>query len=105
MKRLLLPQTILGKWSIGLIIACLLVFILAQILVSTGTGHRGGGTFSSNLIHMIPMILAAICGTAAFFTGIIGIIKSKERSITVFLATLLGLFVLIFWLGEIIFPH
>jgi hypothetical protein len=52
-----------------------------------------------------PLLLAAISGAAAFFTGIIAIIKSKERSIPVFLTTLMGLFILIFCLGEVISPH
>jgi hypothetical protein len=103
LKKLFLPQTLLGKWSVGLIISFLLLFVLAQIIVATG--QRGGDTFFSNLAISIPMLLAAICAAAAFFTGIIAIIKSKERSIPVFLTTLMGLFVLIFCLGEIISPH
>jgi len=41
----------------------------------------------------------------AFFTGIIGIIKSEERSILVFLTTIFGFLVLLFVLGEILVPH
>jgi hypothetical protein len=40
-----------------------------------------------------------------FFTGITSIIKEKERSIVVVLATILGFLVLIFVSGEIISPH
>ena len=40
-----------------------------------------------------------------FFTGLIGVIRSRERSILVYLAMIIGLCVLLFILGEIIFPH
>ena len=53
-------------------------------------------TFFSNLAKAIPdrlMLLAGISGTSAFFTGIIGIIKSKDRSVIVFIATIIGFIV------------
>jgi len=51
------------------------------------------------------MLLAGVSGVSALATGIIGIVKNRERSGLVFLATAIGLFVLIFSLGEILFPH
>ena len=44
-------------------------------------------------------------GIAAFFTGIISILKNKERSVLVFLSTLLGSLVLLWIFAEIAFPH
>jgi len=41
------------------------------------------------------MLLAGISGTSAFYTGIIGIIKSKDRSVIVFTATIIGFFILL----------
>lgn len=98
-----MPKTILGKWSVGLIIVFFLLFALFQFLVASG--QRGGATFFDNLLLAIPIFLAGICGVSSFFTGLIGIVKSKERSILVFLATIIGLLVLLFLLGEILFPH
>jgi hypothetical protein len=46
-----------------------------------------------------------ISGIAAFVTGLISIIKSKERSILVFLVVVVGVLALLFLLGEVIFPH
>jgi len=55
----------------------------------------------------VALTLAAwgILAAAAFVTGLISIIKSKERSILVFLAVILGVFFLILILGEFLVPH
>ena len=98
-----MPRTIMGKWSTGLIIAFFLFFAVFLILVALG--QRGNDTFFSNLTLTIPMLLAEVSGVSALVTGIIGIVKSRERSVLVFLATAIGLVVLIFSLGEILFPH
>ena len=103
MRISLKPRTITGKWSSGLIIAFFLFFAVFLILVALG--QRGGDTFFSNLALTIPMLLAGVSGVSALVTGIIGIVKSRERSVLVFLATAIGLFVLVFTLGEILFPH
>jgi len=97
------PKTALGRWSVGLIIVFVLLLASFQLLVASG--QRGGETFFSNLILTIPMLIAGISGISAFATGLIGIIRSRERSIAVYLATLIGLLVLLFVLGEVIFPH
>jgi len=102
------PKTYLGKWSVCLAGVFIALFMLAQIVAAVG---RSQGAFeperSSFYAFLFPaiIILSGICGIAAFFTGIISIVKSKERSVFVFLATVLGFLVLDFMLGEILFPH
>jgi hypothetical protein len=103
MKLYFIPKTQLGKWSVWLIIAFIVLFILFQILVASG--QRGGATFFSNLALSIPMFIAGISGISAFFTGIIGIIKNKEWSVLVFLSTIVGFLILFFVLGEFLVPH
>ena len=103
MRISLSPKTTMGRWSVGSIGSLILFFMLFQILVASG--QRGGERFFDNLVLTIPILLAGISGVSAFFTGIIGIIKGKERSVLVFMATALGFFVIVFWLGEVLFPH
>jgi hypothetical protein len=102
-KLTVLPRTAPGKWSAGLLAG--LVLFLALLLILVAAGQRGGDTFFSNLALAIPGLLAGTCGIAAFITGTIAIIKSQERAILVFLATIVGLFVLVFCLGEFLSPH
>jgi hypothetical protein len=52
-----------------------------------------------------PMLTGFLSGIIAFFTGVISIIKRKERSLLVFVATIIGLLLILFLLGEIFSPH
>ena len=98
-----MPKTTSGKWSVALFIAFIVLLVSFQFLVASG--QRGGETFFSNLALAIPMLIAGISGVSAFVTGLVGVIRSSERSIIVYLATVIGFLVLLFGLGEIIFPH
>ena len=99
-----MPKTLLGKWSVGLIIAFFLLLATGMFVVSV-LGQSGVETFFDNPTISIPMLSAGASAIAAFFTGIISIWRYKERSVFVFIATLMGFFVLWFVLGEIIVPH
>jgi hypothetical protein len=103
MKIYFVPRAKLGKWSVGLIAVFFLLFAVFWLFFASG--QRGGDTFFSNFFLAIPMLLAGMSGIFAFFTGIISIIKKKERSILVFLSTLIGFFILFWCFSEVIFPH
>ena len=97
------PNTSLGKWSVILIAVSFIFFILLYSFIASG--QRGGDTFFSRPALAVPMLLAGISAACAFFTGITCIIMSRERAIFVFVSTVVGFFVLLFGLAEIIFPH
>jgi cytochrome bd-type quinol oxidase subunit 2 len=96
-----LAKSRMGKWSLYLIVTTIVFFIILSLLAASG--QQGGDTFLDNLALAIPGLIMIVSGIAAFFTGIISIIRSRERGILVFIATLLGLFVIIFIAGESIF--
>jgi len=99
------PKTLLGKWSVGLIIIFFLLFAAFIFLVASG---QEDGLFTN-----LTFAIAGGAAVLAFFAGIIGIIRSKERSVLVFLATAIGFLAitgdllthLLFALGEILFPY
>ena len=97
------PKTRLGKWSIWLIIVFILSFIVFQLLVASG--QRGGATFFSNPILSVPILIAGIAGVSGFFAGIIGVLRSKERSVLVFIATVIGFLILVFVSMEFLSSH
>lgn len=98
-----MPKTKIGKWSVGLLIAFIVFLVIGNIIVASG--QEGGDTIFDNLYISIPMILAALCAIAALITGLVSIIKNKERSVLVIIATLIGLIITWFVFGELLIPH
>ena len=106
----IVPRTTLGKWSVGLIIAMPILFIL-------------GTSFTNSLYNSIPAgetILADIdarpalaltmlagmgAGISAFITGLLTISKQKERTLLTYISTVIGALLILFLIGEIVFPH
>lgn len=82
--------------------AFFVLFITAQLIVASGL--EGGETFFDNLYISIPMTLTFLSGVLAFCLGLMAIIKKKERSPLVFIATFIGLLVLVFVAGEFLGP-
>ena len=97
------PQTKLGKRSVWLLVA--LAVCMGVFRINVFLGYRGGDTFFSNPPLAVPILLAGISGIAAFITGLISIIRVKERAISVYLAVVIGLIVLIVALVQIVSPH
>jgi len=102
MRITILPKKALGWWSVGL--AILFIFFLVAPVFSV---LRLGGV--ARQIGLSPGqlkgVVFLIAGISSLITGLISIIKSKERSILVFLAMLIGFVAVAFVLGEILFPH
>ena len=107
MKISILPKTSLGKWSTGMIFAALLMVVVSIIEVVSGS--RGGVTFHVTSVWQITNLLVVVFAISSMVIGIIGIVKSKERSILVFVATALGVlvavFVLILGIDELLASH
>jgi hypothetical protein len=97
------PGSVLGTWSVRLVALAAVFFIFFFLLVASG--QKGGDTFFSNPLLSIPILVAFGSAVCAFFTGIVSIFRNGERAILVYVATVIGLFLLIIGLGEVIFPH
>ena len=105
----ILPKTILGKWSIVLIIAMPILFYIGISCVSFYESVPAGKTILGDIVTRpgvsLSMLTGFIFGIAAFFVGIISIIRKKDHSVFVFLSTAIGFLVLLWCLAEILFPH
>ena len=86
-KVKLIPKSLPGKLSIGIIILMPLYFYILSRVLS----------------HLV-LEGGIIYGIAAFFCGIIGIIRKKDYSLIVFLSTAIGLFILLYFLQQAFFP-
>ena len=112
MSITVLPKTRLGRWSVGIAVACLLIFTAWQIGLAWERHLDALHRYPYPAPPRIPVFpwpllsfAAAVSCIGSFFTGLISIIGSKERSIVVFLVTLAGLLVLFFLFGQLMFPR
>ncbi len=98
MRISILPKTSLGRWSVGLGVAWIVFFALSEVL----TGFEVlGPRLNPALAVALTIVLMGISG-AAFVTGLMSMIKSKERSVFVFLTTAIGLYGLIGTTGSLL---
>ncbi len=101
--RRLVPATLLGRRCLGFL-GVGIVGLLAMV-VSVGSGQEGGDTFADNWWISGPALVAALGLVGAFVTGLIAIVRNRERSLPVILATIVGALVTMFLIGEITTPH
>ncbi len=101
MRMTMMPKTSLGWWSVGLVIAIIMLFAgLVDILLGLfGLEVPVSGGPITSLERALAIGFAGI-SAAAFVTGLIGIVRIRERSILVFLSTAIGLFALIIAVGQ-----
>lgn len=90
----ILPKSSLGRWSVGLAAAFIVLSILFAVLTMLG---REPGPFALIFIMNIAIGISFI---AALITGLISIIRGNERSILVYLAMIIGFIALLFFLRE-----
>jgi len=92
----MMPKTKLGRWAGGFL-AGFLVFLIAI-------------TFGLDLLNIAPGtplnvmvgICAAIFGIAAFVTGVVGLIKFKDRSFIVISALVIGFIASLLTIMEVV---
>ena len=103
------PKTILGKWSIGLIIAMpILFFIGTSFTNSLYTSIPAGGTILADIAVRpalaLTMLAGMVAGIAAFITGLLAITRKKENALMVIISTAIGALLILFLAGEFLFP-
>ena len=94
----MLPTTYLGKASFVLAAANILLTLVSFILLA-----RGDLGTNANPVNTWVGSASGILAIAALVVGITSIVRSKERPKLLYLA--LALILLIFLLGEFIYPH
>jgi hypothetical protein len=104
----LLPKNKLGEWSVVLIMVMMLFFYLGMSFVDFYSSIPAGRTIPQDIINRPGVALLMLAGFAsgiiAFITGLVAIIKNRERSVLVFVSTIIGALLILYLAGEIIFP-
>lgn len=94
MRIIILAKSSLGRWSISLVLAWILFFVLSEVILGPGPDYNMA------LAYGLTIIDTGIA-VAAFAMGLISIIKNKERSVLVFLATAISLYGMIGGTGSL----
>lgn len=106
----MLPTTALGKWSLGLIIAMPILFITGTSFVGTLYQNvPSGETILQDIAARPALALTMLAGMAvgisAFITGLLAVLRKKDHALMVYVATAVGGFLVVFLVGEVLFPH
>lgn len=99
-----LPSTPAGWWSLALLAAAPLFLWLSFSLPRAVSGHgfeEVHGFFRDPWMW-VPRIAAGLSGGDA---GALAVLRHGERSPLVFVALLIAVLVLLFWIGEFAAPH
>jgi len=92
------PHTKLGWWSVWLGVAFVVLFLINVAVLSLITDDASW----RQMILPFYGIFMLICGLAGGIVGLIATIRKHERSSLVWLAILIGLFVLFLVLNELL---
>jgi len=110
MRLSFIPKTTLGKWSLGLAAAMPVLFFIGMSFTTLlYKSVPAGGTILTDIAVRpalaLTMLAGMVSGISAFVSGLIAIIRQKERALLVYVATLIGALLIIFLLGEFFSPH
>ncbi len=103
-------KTKLGKWSVGLIIVMFILFFMGSSFVDLFyKSVPSGRTILEDIVKRpgvsLVMLTGFACGIISFAVGIVAIFKKKERSMLVYISTAIGALLILFLIGELLFPH
>jgi len=102
-KIVFIPKSNFGLLSL---IAILLFGIFLTIFyIFVYLGERGGETFFSNMKLAIPITIAGLSGTLSFLFGIVAIFQKKDRSVFLYISTVLGFLIFLYIIAEIFSTH
>ena len=101
------PDTNLGKWSMGLIVAMFVLFFIGTSFTYTlYASVPSGGTILQDIVARpalaLTMLFGITTGILAFIVGAVAVAAKKERSVLVYISALIGMFLIIFLAGEFI---
>jgi hypothetical protein len=109
-REWIMPRTALGKWSVALLVVMpLLFFIGTSFTNSLYAAIPAGGTILKDIAARPALALSMLVGMAAgilaFITGILAVLRQKERALSVYVSVAIGALLLIFLAGEVLSPH
>lgn len=104
------PKTTLGKWSVGLIVAMPILFVIGSSFTNTlYESVPAGGTILADIAARpalaLTMLTGMVAGISAFIVGLLVIVRQKENALLVYVSTVIGALLVLFLTSEIVLPH
>ncbi len=105
-----MPKTKLGKWSLGLIAAMPVLFFIGAsstnlLYATVPAGNSILEDIAGRPVLALAMLAGMVSGISAFITGLIAIVRQKERAPLVYIAVAIGALLIFFLVGEVSSPH
>ena len=102
-----MPKTALGLWSLILVVAMPILLLIGPTFTNTiYAGISAGKTILQDIaarpLLALTMLAGFGCGIAAFITGLIALIKDKERAIFVYISTFIGACTVLFVIFQVV---
>lgn len=106
----IIPETVSGRWSVGLAAAMPVLFITgASLTKSLYESAPAGETILADIAARpalaLTMLAGMASGAAAFVTGLLAILRRKDKALLVYVSTAAGALLLVFLGGELLSPH
>ncbi len=104
------PHTSLGWWSIGLMLAMPILFFIGTAFTNTlyqsiPAGNSVLEDLAARPALALTMLAGMAAGVLACIAGLMAIIRQKEHALLVYVSTAVGILLILFLLGEFLFPH
>lgn len=100
--RVIAPSTKMGWWAVYLAAAFIVAMGVNQLVFMNQRDASEGLQRSLLIAYGLGMML---CGLVSGVCGAIAVFGKKERSPLVIATLVPGLFVIVFLVGELLFPH
>ena len=98
----LTPQSYPGKWSVYLVLALMISFLVFRLLAEIPLIHQPAESFFNHVGLTLQALFIIGAGIGAFCSGITAMIKDGEKSLLVLASTLIGLIILIYSIEELV---
>jgi len=111
MKMDFMPKTRPGKWAIwlGIVFVALMVFLLLTAITIGGSAINVAAVIAENpllsILNITLNLSLNLTGLSSLLLGILAVIKYRDWSVLKSLAVLYVLALLMFVLGEFLFPY
>ncbi len=105
-----MPRTTLGRWTVGLIAVMPILFFFGSsfsrsLYESVTAGRTILEDIASRPLLALTMLAGMATGISGFITGLLAIVKQKEKALLVYVSTAIGGLLTFFLVGLLAFPQ